>query len=656
MFIKPVEKFRKTLLLLSLVITGFIIPKISFAAWTDDLAEKIFWGVPWAALRLAAWVVSFGVELAGKLVNLVLSGNFITLPYTNPAGNPIIQAGLNVTQSLVNMILVLVLIYIALATILRLQEYQAQRLLPTFIVIALLVNFTPVICGLIVDASNIIMNFFVQAIHTDSFGGLVRTKLDGITNNMQAIDIKQSGIREQVIELIFLIPFMAILGFILLIFALIFTLRYFAIWLLVILSPIAFVAYILPITRPWWRMWWSQFLNWCFIGVTCCFFLYLSLFFTVKSLPNPPTADDLGTNTTREFMSILPQLTGIVFLGLGLMIGLKTSAMGAGVIVNFAQSKGRAYAKTAAKYTAKGTAMAGAWTGRKARETAKETITQSEKTQRLAQRMASTGRIGEHWGEKDTGLTHYAKMGAGKFFKTITAPGYHLARRIGGTLGPETVESQKQKIKKEETAMAGKSSVAMMEEFNVEGRAGHRGEQLGIINTAIQEGKLKDLMDQKKFGKRAITEQQLEKLFLSAKSWDADKNISDAMPHIAAKYISNEKLTEAKTKNPKVANRIQAIVSKMKSKDYESVSEQAVSDDGFIEAVTQFASGRDVEKLVEKNGQIVLDRIEKTIRDSASRASTAKKKVSPEKYLKQLNPALHKYLTQSQTSIFINLK
>ena len=60
------------------------------------------------------------------------------------------------------MILVLILIYIALATILRLAGYETKKLLVTFVIVALLVNFAPVICGLVVDASNIVMNYFVK--------------------------------------------------------------------------------------------------------------------------------------------------------------------------------------------------------------------------------------------------------------------------------------------------------------------------------------------------------------------------------------------------------------------------------------------------------------------------------------------------------------
>jgi len=350
------EKLRKYSLLLFFATTGLIIPKISFAAWTDDLAEKIFGNAIYGILWLAAYAVSFSAEMSGKLLNWVLSPDFLNgISYTNPTTNPIIKTGLSITQSLVNMILVLVLIYIALATILRLKEYQAQKLLPTFIIIALLVNFTPVICGIIVDASNILMNFFVERIHADRFGDLVKANLDNVQIGVEQTSTKESAAWDKAVQLLFLIPFMAMLTFIMLVFSLIFALRYMAIWMLVILSPIAFVAFILPVTKKWWSMWWSQFINWCFIGVTLAFFLYLSLFFII-SVPSKPPAGSMPSIASEGFIQTLGLLTGVVFLGIGLVFGLKTSAMGAATVISFASAKGRQYGIEPAKRLTRGVA------------------------------------------------------------------------------------------------------------------------------------------------------------------------------------------------------------------------------------------------------------------------------------------------------------
>jgi len=367
---------------------GLIVPQISKAGvsgWVKDQAIMIATNIVYLPLRLLSYVASFSVKIAGNILNWSISPDFLkNLAYTNPARNPIIQTGLNVTQSLVNMALVLILIFIALATILSLREYQAQKLLPVFIVIALLVNFTPVICGLIVDASNILMNFFVQQIKADSFGEVISQKMTAIN-----IELEDESWTERWeakgAELLFLVPFMFLLAFILLIFSLLFLLRHIAIWILVILSPLAFLAYILPRTRSWWSMWWTQFIGWCFVGVTCGFFLYLSLFFVLNIQTSVPAPDDLEANASSEFASFIPYFVGIVFLSIGLLVGLKTSAMGATTAISFAKRAQIKGAKRIIRRAGKTTMAAGKRLGmeRRVRQTA----------DRLAKGMAKAGNI-----------------------------------------------------------------------------------------------------------------------------------------------------------------------------------------------------------------------------------------------------------------------
>ncbi|MBZ9578134.1 hypothetical protein KJA13_03895 [Patescibacteria group bacterium] len=293
-----------------------------------------------------AGVSSLFARLCGALLKWVTSPLFIKMPYTKPGsipdGNPIIEAGLSITQGFVNMLLVLILVYIAIATILRLAGYETRRLLVTFILVALLVNFAPVVCGLVVDASNIIMNFFLGEVS----GG--RHLIANLNNLWEIIKEELVGLKAfstafiftERLEVIFKVAAIGVinlyLGLILLLFACIFVFRYIAIWMLVILSPLAFACYILPVTRKYWTMWWNQLIQWSFIGVTCAFFLYL--------------ADLLANLGTQIYGSsapmivgdrILPYLVPIGFLMMALIFGLKTSAMGASTVMSLSKRSGK---------------------------------------------------------------------------------------------------------------------------------------------------------------------------------------------------------------------------------------------------------------------------------------------------------------------------
>lgn len=319
---------------------GLTFARSASASWVKDLlvgfATLPIFSIVWLLAKFSIWWTAW----AGSFLNWVLSPNFISLSYTNPANNPIIKTGLGVTQGFVNMLLVLILVYIAIATILRLADYEAKKLLMTLIIVALLVNFAPVITGLIVDASNIVMNFFIQDLKADAFGKAMGTKVDQISFNFDE-SLAMTNYK-YILQLAIMIPFLLILGNILFLFAIIFILRYLVIWLLVILSPLAFACYVLPMTRKYFDKWWEQFINWSIIGITCGFFLYLALLLVVN-IPtsiNPPNTEE-GT----LFNAILPYFVSVIFLGLGAIFGVQTSAMGASTIVTAVKKGNKASTK-----------------------------------------------------------------------------------------------------------------------------------------------------------------------------------------------------------------------------------------------------------------------------------------------------------------------
>jgi len=328
---------------------GLIFARSASANWVWDMIL----GIPSRAVLLIFWVIArlaiLTVKLAGIFLNWVLSPNFISYSYTNPGGsnaNPIIETGLGVTQGFVNMLLVLILVYIAIATILRLAGYETKKLLITFIIVALLVNFAPVICGIIVDASNIVMNFFIQDIKADAFGKNMASQVNNLLSGFEWASLKIDTALPRAFQMMIMTGFLFVLSFILFLFAVLFILRYLVIWLLVILSPLAFACYILPITRKYFDKWWEQFINWSFIGVSCGFFLYLGLLLVTK-IPNSIPAPQTGE--TPIFNNILPYFVSAIFLGIGFVFGLQTSAIGASTVVNFAKARGRGAVRGAGK-------------------------------------------------------------------------------------------------------------------------------------------------------------------------------------------------------------------------------------------------------------------------------------------------------------------
>lgn len=282
------------------------------------------------------------------IFNWITSENFISLSYTK-LDNPFIQVGWTLTRDLTNIFFVIALIIIGIGTALRRQNYQYQKALPTLIAIILLINFTPVILGLIVDASNIIMNFFLQGgfASGNSFVNQALSQWANVGSLAKGLKFwdptASSEATAAAAGSIVLIFFNLIAALIYLIFAFVFIVRYIAIWTLTILSPLAFASFVLPATKgPIWNLWWKQFTQWSIVGPIAAFFLYLGdHLMRVATQPGFISSSLAETSQAPGFSgifnSILPYFIGLAFLIIGLFASLTFAPMGAKGIIQAGQ-------------------------------------------------------------------------------------------------------------------------------------------------------------------------------------------------------------------------------------------------------------------------------------------------------------------------------
>jgi hypothetical protein len=580
----------------SQILKNLVTPSCYWHTFTSDLWGPIHSVLKWVGKGVKAtayliFVLFFTilgsiaitfVSLAISIMTYVLSLNFINLSYTNPAGNPIIQAGLQITTYFANIILILVLIYIALATILRLAGYQTKKLLITLVAVALLVNFAPVICGLIVDASNIIMNYLTKNLgeffsFSDKLSDLWKTLLNEDTWKAE------STLAEACVKAFIMTVFGFTAGFAFFTFALIFLARYVAIWVLVILAPLAFVCYILPITKKYALLWWNQFLNWSFIGVTCLFFLYLAsiLFSKADAIFYNPGIGALGREINILFIYFVP----LAFLYVGLVVGLTTSAMGADSIISATKKGGK---------WARGKGWSGAkFLGSKAREK----VVGSEKARRWAERQTATRK----WGKGEKGFKGWVKRTA-----STVNPVRYARRGLGKALSTGLVESEQKRIQQAEEKFKDIRLPNKLEHFH---HAMTDNQKIGILNAMIKEGQIDDAMDENKYGKSAIRQAEIERLMKKAKRWESDKKMVGALPHLNAAPTEEDKAKGLLTE----ANVIRDRISKMKPDDYKNISKAALKNTTVVDAILEKAMGSHISKLIEAHGRTATEEIEKAI-------------------------------------------
>jgi hypothetical protein len=310
-------------------------------------------------LQLILVVSNLILSLAGAILSWVLSPYFLSLPYTYGG---IVDIGWPIVRDLVNMLFIIALVIIGLATALRIKEYQAQKALPILIAIAILINFTPIICGLIVDASNIVMNFFLEELTGfkllgnlfSAQGTMLLGALQHFYNPLESFALMG--------KTLIMIIFDWVATFIFFMFSLLFIMRYVMIWALVIISPIAFFSRIFPDSQRFlfksilgWNEWWKQFIEWSIMGVIAGFFIYLAEQLMVMApgwIPGIPPGGVWGFITTPivDFINqLLPWMVMLMFLIIGFFIATSTSAMGAGAITSFFREKGVSIATRAGR-------------------------------------------------------------------------------------------------------------------------------------------------------------------------------------------------------------------------------------------------------------------------------------------------------------------
>jgi hypothetical protein len=267
-------------------------------AYTMSLPMRIGFLVIVIPLILAALASSLLYCLMVALCNWMMS-IFLTVGITpsNPLTPEIVTIGWTFTRDFVNMFFILIIAFIGLATILGLDNYNAKKMMPKTIILALLINFTPVLVGFIVDMGNIVTYFFMRA-------------ASEITNLPSVLNLVYNYLTASVTTTLletgdFLTMFgqfagIVIYGFVVIIFFLWASWIYFwvtlslgfritELWVLMIVCPIAFFSKIFKGVKDifpdilGWDRWWAEFLKWIIWAIPIGFFLYLSNWILVNT-------------------------------------------------------------------------------------------------------------------------------------------------------------------------------------------------------------------------------------------------------------------------------------------------------------------------------------------------------------------------------------
>jgi len=259
--------------------------------------------------KISTWLTTFNcwiVVLMGKVVNagVHLMGLFIDPSWWGGIStNPAVKAGFSASIGMVNIIFSVVLVIMAIGTILNLKSYRINDLITKFIIVALLINFTIVIAGSVIDLANYLSLYFLNLTSysttsgslTDAWMGI----FSGVTSRSRSVANFNILLITLFVNILILIALVWAFGSILISLVK----RGFMLIFLLIISPFAVIAYLLPAKGmgQWWEKWKQALLKNTFYGVYVAAGLYLGTIM-LQSLCQSFNTDILGTGD-MNFMS-----------------------------------------------------------------------------------------------------------------------------------------------------------------------------------------------------------------------------------------------------------------------------------------------------------------------------------------------------------------
>ncbi|MDZ7611181.1 MAG: hypothetical protein U5L10_00230 [Candidatus Moranbacteria bacterium] len=360
------------------------------------------------------WLANQGVKMAASVMrliflvaNMLLAGAMWFLEimldpqiYKEVFFNADMLAAIDVAWTFVrdffNMFFIVLIMFIALSTVLGIPKFSDKSNILRVLGAAVLVNFSKPITLAFIDASQVVMNFFMQALNVA--GKEFTSKMTDMVGFGQIWGTNGFGEGAAAFMMHFLATiFVLILAFMLFVLAIALLVRVVAFWVLIITSPMAFFGFAVPgggLKATLWGKWFDNLLRWCFFGPIMLLFLLLAFvlvnavselvigdieqfkdrFSMTKLMGDDVNGDDVYARLMMNvFSSLIPFATAIFLLFYGYSAAKGYSTGAASTILNWGDGKMKKAGNKMKGYSKKGLSTATlAGTRKDAKEAARE--------------------------------------------------------------------------------------------------------------------------------------------------------------------------------------------------------------------------------------------------------------------------------------------
>ena len=356
LFKKP--KYLLIILLASLTFTTFV-PQFSNAqagtplgtvgdvinrAVTAKVAPVVAAGAEatgnWLAERLGYIVWLLAIQFPAQILKLEIQIFSMVGPYNGFTTQTQVVSAWGTVRDLANMFFILILLLMAFGTILQVQGYGYRQLLSKLLLMAILVNFSKSIVAILIDFSQIVTLTFLAPVLSSLAGNIVvalglqnimSLREDYKLNNDTAGATQYNSVSylmAMILGGIMMIITTVIIGVILIMFVM----RIIGLWIMVILSPLAFLAKAFPKMSSYYSQWENELSKNLTAGPALAFFMWLAFSIVGQgnihkdfTQVNPNASDQYFSNTVSRAADQSNMLNFVIAISL-LMAGLKMAA------------------------------------------------------------------------------------------------------------------------------------------------------------------------------------------------------------------------------------------------------------------------------------------------------------------------------------------
>ena len=264
----------------SAVVIGLLFARASHAqSLTTGLSSTVALLIAYTAFTIAGFFGMMLLKAVEVLIWVATYNGFVT-------ATPVVT-GWVIMRDVTNMFFILALLLIAFGTILGVDKYSYRnKQLSRLLIMAIVVNFSRTIAGLLIDFSQVVMLTFVNGFSASAGGNFMTafhinelyTSGPSTLSALQG-DVPPADAWSTTVSMILALALTVVSLMVVIIMTVVLLWRVIMLWLLVIMSPLAFFLSGVPggAGNGYYEKWWTEFKGQLVVGPFLAFFLWLSL-------------------------------------------------------------------------------------------------------------------------------------------------------------------------------------------------------------------------------------------------------------------------------------------------------------------------------------------------------------------------------------------